>query len=61
MTDDGKRVVKGFAKLSRSDKKEVYEEIKQYMDGSVTLQERIDKRWSIDAGPIGGRCPCCGR
>ncbi len=65
MTDDAKLVLAGYTKLSQDDRKAVQEEIEKFERAEIgqmqSIQEDFEKTASIVLGPVGSKCPCCGR
>lgn len=64
MTDNAKRLLKVFVKLSEDDRREVLEKIKEYQSSNFTekaiLLSQINE--SRILGPVAsGLCPYCGR
>jgi hypothetical protein len=60
MDDDVKRVLRGFVKLSLTQKSEVMQTIEHYKQYH-RLDEQVEKVLKVGMGPLGTPCPCCGR
>jgi hypothetical protein len=59
-------VIKGFDSLSSSQQQEFIRKITAYIEGnyetkSLIIQESKQYLIRVDAGPLPGGCPCCGR
>ncbi len=66
MTNQGRKVVAGFYRLSISDREEVLTAIHRYwranIDEKRQLRHRMEEVLAIDLGPLDSdRCPCCGK
>lgn len=65
MRDDAKVVLAGYTKLLYEDRKAVREEIEKFEHAEPTerrsIQESFEEKASIVLGPVGSKCPCCGR
>ena len=65
MTDDAKKVLAGFARLSSSDQQQVIDEINRFLKAPSYRQKELSEQFSRSAGvimgPVGSGCPCCGR
>lgn len=66
MTNSGKAVLGGFAKLYFTDKKEVIDELKKFENSSqaeqYSLNESYEKIGRVVMGPTSsGGCPLCGK
>lgn len=64
MTNDGKRVLRGFLELSAQDRTELVSEVSKFLNSPVYLQESIRKSVKADTisfAPAPGSCPCCGK
>jgi len=59
-------VVRGFTRLSDSQRQEVIRQIKAYEQGSHAAKSLIASATQrdllrVDIGPLAGGCPCCGK
>ena len=65
MTDSGKKVLAGFARLSDMERREVIERMSEFTNATVErraqLREGFEKSAGVIAGPVSTGCPCCGR
>lgn len=66
MTDRTKLVLEGFIKLTNAEKEELIRQINDYNKkssyGQESFKESVQKSLdSIVLGPLGSKCPCCGR
>ena len=61
MNERVKRVFNGWLNLTDSEKEELLEEIKKFQQEDRDEQQIILEKAGVVTGPIGGRCPCCGR
>jgi hypothetical protein len=65
MTDAGKKVLAGFARLSDNDRSEVIEKLNEFVRADYVtrsqLRESFEKSANVVAGPVSIGCPCCGR
>ena len=61
MNDKVQGVFTGWLNLTSSEKEQLLEEIKNYKLKSSYEQKQLLEKAGVVTGPIGGRCPCCGR
>ncbi len=66
LRDAGMLVFNGWLRLNADDQLAVLQSISEYQDrdlhGKILRKATIlEKSGSIVSGPIGSRCPCCGR
>ena len=62
MTDAGRKVLAGFARLEDTDQTSVIEAVNRFV--AATPSERSNLRQEYEKavmGPVGSGCPCCGR
>ena len=65
MTDEAKKVLAGYVRLSAADQSEVISQIAEFAKADVTrksiLREEFTKSAGVWSGPVSSGCPCCGR
>lgn len=65
MTDAGRKVLAGFARLATADRDEVIQRMNEFLNAGQTgkkdLCAAFEKSAGVVMGPIGSGCPCCGR
>jgi hypothetical protein len=67
MTFKVAKVLRGFIKLSSSEKIEMINELNKYQSAGIYEKDRIEKQVEIDVeksmsvGPKNSICECCGR
>lgn len=59
-------VVRGFTRLSDSQRREFIQQINEYMEGNYERKALIASAAQrdmlrVDMGPLSGGCPCCGK
>jgi hypothetical protein len=63
MTENTRRVLKGFIELSDDEKQEFVDELQKWSDLDFSERRRYQKsiQESVDLGPLSSACPCCGK
>lgn len=61
MNEELKKVIRGYAKLSGTDRKEFDRRVRETGIEIGRLNEQVQKSEQITMGPLGNNCPCCGR
>lgn len=62
MTDAGRKVLTGFARLSHVDQREVIDAMNRFLAATPRERSRLQKdHEEAVMGPVGSACPCCGR
>lgn len=64
MTSNVKKVLKGYLRLTESERTELLQEIEKHRQATFSERTIIEKGISdaVSLGPLSsGACPCCGR
>lgn len=60
MDNEVRRLLKAFEALPESKKSEFYNDLREYGNRG-RLNEEVRKELGVSMGPLGGKCPYCGK